>query len=175
MATIGIMTAIAILPPELKPPEPPEPDPEALKAEGVGDAREEVETLVAVFVKVLEFVGSWVDVTTTTDGVVGTTVETSAEDGVRVVVAVTLMTLGVVEVGSTTVVDGGSEVIEVMVVGAVVGVVVGSLGTDVVVSVMVIVVVGEVVKLMEVVVMVVMLTEALVVATAVSEVVSGSC
>ena len=35
MATIGIMTAIAILAPELKPPEEPEPDPGALRADGV--------------------------------------------------------------------------------------------------------------------------------------------
>ena len=42
MATMGIVTAIAIFAPELSPPEEPDPDPDALNADGVDDALEEV-------------------------------------------------------------------------------------------------------------------------------------
>jgi len=175
MATIGMMTAIAIFPPELRPPEPPEPEPDALKAEGVGDVRELV--VSPPLVGKLEVSGCCVDVTTMTEGLVGVGVVGSAGGGVMVVVVVTSMTLSDVVGGGTMVVEGGSEVIDVMVVGGSGGgVVVGSSGVVVEVSVMVMVVVGEVVKLTDVVVMVVMVTESvagsLVVGTAESVVLS---
>lgn len=70
--------------------------------------------------------------------------------------AVTLITLGEgLVVGSTTVVEGGSDV--VIVVGVAEVVVIS--GVDVEVSVMVTVVVGDVVKLVEVVVTTVVTTE----------------
>lgn len=155
MAAMGMMTAIAIFPPELNP-ELPEPEPDALRADGVGDGRGVVVTPVAVLVK-LEVSGCWVEVTTMTEGVVGGGVVGSG-DGVRVVVEVTSMTLSLV-VGSTNVVEGGTEVVDVTVGGSGVGDVVGSPGVEVEVSVMVMVVVGEVVKLTDVVVTVVTLTE----------------
>lgn len=174
MAAMGMMTAMAIFPPELNP-ELPEPEPDALRAEGVGDAREVVVIPVAVLVR-LEVSGCWVEVTTMTEGVVTGGV-VGAVVGVRVVVEVTSMILSLV-VGATNVVEGGSEVVDVTVGGSGVGVVVGSPGVDVEVSVMVMVVVGEVVKLTDVVVMVVMLTESvggsLVVGTDVSVVLSAT-
>jgi hypothetical protein len=118
MTTIGMMTAIAIFAPEPKPSEE-DPDPEALNAEGVGVALVEVRVVWSVAVA---DVVSWenVDVTTTTEG--GSVVEASGVvDGVWVMVAVTSTTLGLEvssDVGGTTVVDGGMEVTEVMVVGS---------------------------------------------------------
>jgi hypothetical protein len=119
MTTIGMMTAIAIFAPEPKPSEEEDPDPEALNAEGVVVALVEVRVVWSVAVS---DVVSWenVDVTTTTEG--GSVVEASGvADGVWVMVAVTSTTLGLEvssDVGGTTVVDGGMEVTEVMVVGS---------------------------------------------------------
>lgn len=65
-----MMTAMAILAPELRPPLPePEPDPEALRAEGVGDVLESVVGSEIVGVGELGTSGESVDVTITTEGV----------------------------------------------------------------------------------------------------------
>lgn len=155
MATIGIMTAIAILPPELKPPEPDD-DPEALKADGV-EVLDEVSVTESVAVPEVVSEPN-VDVTTTTEGV-GVVVASGVDEGVSVMVEVTSTTLGldVVE-GATKVVEGGIEVTEVMVDG---GVELVSGAEDVSEEVTVTVVEKEVVKLVEVVSMVVKLTEPL--------------
>lgn len=66
MTTIGMMTAIAILAPEPSPPLEPEPSPEALRAEGVGDLEFVPET---VDVLVVDVSPGCVDVTTNTEAV----------------------------------------------------------------------------------------------------------
>ena len=99
MATIGMMTAIAIFAPELKPLECPDPEPDALSAEGVEDAIDEVCVVAAVAVSELV---SWayVDVTATTEGVGAVVTPGGVDEGVGVCVrvSVTSTTLGVLEV-----------------------------------------------------------------------------
>lgn len=71
MAIMGMTTAIAILPPSERPPEPLDPLPEALNAEAVDDALVEVaDEIVLVWVMGVDSPG-FVEVITRTDGVVG--------------------------------------------------------------------------------------------------------
>ncbi len=158
MTTMGMMTAIAILPPELSPPEDFELDPEALSADGVDD---DYDVLVVSTVDVSDaVVGEYIDVTTTT---VGGKVLPSVDEGVSVIVAVTATTLGLEDVveATTTVVEGGIDTEETIVEGVVTGVVVTT-GVVEELSVTVTVVVGDVVRLMAVVVLSVVRTESVV-------------
>jgi hypothetical protein len=157
MATMGMMTAIAIFPPELRPPDELELEPEALSAEGVADDCEEVLVVSTVAVADEALSGEYVEVTTTT---VGGSVLPSVEEGVSVMVAVTATTLGVADVveAMTTVVEGGIDTEETIVEGVVEGVVTRGVVVELL-SVTVTVVVGEVVKLMDVVVLSVTITE----------------
>jgi len=112
MTTTGIMTAIAILAPELSPPDPPEPE-VALRAEGVDEA-EDVREDVSDVVAVVGLVAEYVEVMTTT---VGANVVPD-EVGVLVTVSVTATTLAdsvLVVDGGTYVVEGVTEMVETMV------------------------------------------------------------
>ena len=153
MTTMGMMTAIAIFAPEDKPPEDPDPEPEALRADGVELEVDEVAVVALVAVSEVVSVLN-VDVTTTTEGV-GVVEAIGVVEGVCVIVAVTSTTLGVVEGGATYVVEGAIEVTEVMVVGG------REVVSEVVLddSVTVTVVEKEVVKLVDVVPIVVVTTE----------------
>jgi len=85
MTTMGIITAMAIFPPELRPPLPPDPLPEALNADAVD---EELEVLLAVSleVRVTEVSPGCVEVTTTTEREVLTGAVVGVCSGVKVVV-----------------------------------------------------------------------------------------
>jgi hypothetical protein len=159
MATMGIMTAIAIFPPELRPPDEVELEPEALNADGEGLEEEDVLVELTVAVSELDVSGEYVDVTTTTEGV--GVLPLSVVEGVSVTVAVTAITLGLdvgVVVAITTVVDGGMETEETEGEEEV-NIEVSDVSVELSVPVTVTVVVGEVVKLTEVVVMTLVTTE----------------
>lgn len=160
MATMGIITAIAIFAPELSPSEEPDPDPEALNADGVEVALEEV--MVKESVAVPGFTGDEYEVTTTTEGVGVVVAPAGVDDGVCVMVSVTATTLGLgvlVVAGATYVVESGIDVTDVMVLGGSVELVSGvEIGVEDD-SVTVIVVEKDVVKLVEVVPIVVVMTE----------------
>jgi hypothetical protein len=161
-------TAMAIFPPELRPFEDPDPEPDALSADGV-ELDDSVRESVAVPVTVST---GEVVVTTTTEGldVVGAWGEL---EGVRVTVSVTLITLGLELVvgGGTKVVESGIEVMEVEVVGGGALEVMSELDVE---SVTVTVPVIEVVKLVDVVTIVVSLIEVGLVLESLAIVISGA-
>lgn len=99
MATIGITTAIAIVPPFERPPELEDPEPEALRAEA--DEDDEEELVVGVLMTAVE-AGGAVDVIITIEGGLVPPVEA----GDWVTVDVTATTDGCVVEAGTNVVEG---------------------------------------------------------------------
>jgi hypothetical protein len=104
MATIGMTTAIAIVPPVDRPLLVVDPDPEALSADGV----EEVDVLLVGVVMMAVEAGGAVDVITTIEG--GSVPPVDAGDCVTVEVTATT-DCGVVEAG-TIVVEGVTKIEE---------------------------------------------------------------
>jgi hypothetical protein len=102
MATMGITTAIAIVPPLERPPELEDPEPEALRAEA--EEEDEEELVVGVLMAAVE-AGGAVDVIITTEG--GLVPPVDAGDCVTV--DVTATTDGCVGEAGTNVVEGVSN------------------------------------------------------------------